>query len=335
MLNAHNTGCCCSSHHQRQGGGEIQEGPAAAETRLAQAFSHLGTVVAITSAATWDMHSAWALVTFSQADEMKHTLATESTTCAPFDAHEGLGSHGTFGDVARAHVTKIRGSIAAACVPPLVEILKMDVSVVDAEELQRATLCLAELFSIDPLAVGGALMSGNRAIAHYWQAPNNAYAAVWAKKQPLTAQDAMTIGCCNASVSAIFARGWQACTDVATNADTGQFLEAFLSSSGFFNATEEIIIRLSLLTLEILRDTTGLSVRCQAGLWITLPWAMSGRASVAMALIDAGLFDVASTAIQRSGSPVDWVSWKTQTGPLVGQICAIGSLNVGAAQRKY
>ena len=81
--------------------------------------------------------------------------------------------------------------------------------------------------------------------------------------------------------------------------------------------------RLSLLTLDLIREPQGASGYALGGAWFVLVVLMPGSDNVVAALFQAGLLETA-VEIMRQTEPVEWVSWRTTAG-----ITACAILNIG------
>eukprot|EP01046_Picozoa_sp_COSAG06_P025558 COSAG06_NODE_2156_length_7453_cov_4.416372_1_plen_392_part_00 len=229
-------------------------------------------------------------------------------------------------------------SAATECVGPLIEtVLAAPASVVDAAEFRRAHDVLGEL------AFGGRGAAQLRVCAEYfrdgrdtiaWAAPANAYAAVFAKDaSALTAEDALTVACTHTLVGVGHAVGMDASLELGgTN---GLEWAGRLDSNRTFGsaadpASEAFVERLCLLWLEVLRaeDPLGgggdLSEVMRIGVRFSHVWTMSsGRAKLAMKMIEAGILREAMSLLQQS-SPAEWVSWQTASGVEAGMVFNLG-----------
>ena len=78
--------------------------------------------------------------------------------------------------------------------------------------------------------------------------------------------------------------------------------------------------------LEICRDPLGASAEAVAGAWQLVVGSFVGRESVAAALLDAGVLEVAAAHLHES-SAVEWVNWRSPAGLVAGPIfCLTGGL---------
>ncbi len=126
------------------------EGEAAEdELKLAERLRTFGTVLAITLRNRQEAEEPpWALVTYAEAAESERALAgaaaelgAESVVVQRLDTQQA--GDGALREAIDEHARVI---VAASCVGPLIEsVLCKDVSEVDAEEFQRASLVLAKL----------------------------------------------------------------------------------------------------------------------------------------------------------------------------------------------
>ena len=71
--------------------------------------------------------------------------------------------------------------------------------------------------------------------------------------------------------------------------------------------------------LEICRDPQGAPAEAVAGAWQTVCGAFAGRESVAAALLEAGVLEVAVAHLHQS-SAVEWVNWRCGPGLQAGSI---------------
>jgi hypothetical protein len=185
---------------------------------------------------------------------------------------------------------------------------------------------LAELMMLDPLDVGAEVCRGGH-FALPW-GTGTAYTAVWAKDpSELSREDVMTVMHVETLQAIYWTRGFDA---VLTQAGVHAF--DWFGAYGKWNkltvqydaseeqangppASDAFIERLCLLALDVIRgskDTTD-HIQSDIGAWIILTWAASGRPSVAVTLIEAGVVEEAVATIKTS-SPNEWVSWRTKTG---------------------
>ena len=87
--------------------------------------------------------------------------------------------------------------------------------------------------------------------------------------------------------------------------------------------SDDFMIRLTELLLEIARDPQGVSDLVLAGLWHTMACSLSSRPAVTVSLIEAGMIEVAIATLQES-SPTEWVTWKTPIGARAAGLFALG-----------
>jgi hypothetical protein len=121
-----------------------------------------------------------------------------------------------------------------------------------------------------------------------------------------------------------FCAGQDAVLDVA-DIDFFDFLGQFMPHNKLQpgNASEDFLIRIALLFLDIARDPQETSAPVLCGLWQCISWACSGRPAVAVPLIEAGVIEIAIAMLQQS-SPADWISWKTPIGVRASGILSVG-----------
>ena len=90
--------------------------------------------------------------------------------------------------------------------------------------------------------------------------------------------------------------------------------------------TDDLPRAVALRCLEICRDPQGASEEAVAGAWFTVLCALLGRESVAAALVEAGVLEVAVAHLHQS-SAVEWVNWRCPAGLTASTIfCFAGSL---------
>lgn len=292
------------------------------EARLAEVFGQFGAVLAATRR-EGEGAGSWVLLTFGEAEEAQSAMAGAAESLGvsglevrALDTQEGMS------EAMRQHRARVSVSVAVAIVGPLVEtVFAADVSVVSAQEYQRACAVLLELSMLSPLELCAEFYR-NKRYAIAWTTPGNAYDRVF-KKDPaeLDRSDAMTVAC-DSVLSGT--RNFATCfDDVCEAAGMGplEFFEAFMPHCKLMpgNSSDEILIRLGKLSLEIARDPQGVSELLVAGMWQSITWMSAGRVAVVMPLIEAGVIDVAVASLQRH-SPTEWVTHKT---PIGIQACGI------------
>ena len=228
------------------------------------------------------------------------------------------------GEAMRKHRDRVAVSVAVSCVGPLTEtVLAADIAVVDAAEYRRACSVLAELTMLDPLRMCAEYMRRER-FATVWKSSGSALHAVF-RKDPaeLTREDALTVAEEFVMAAIVMARGFDDLTAVAGI----EFLDWFgvwpahpANNQG--GSSEAVLERVNLLLLELARDPQGASDLTLGGAWFALCMSLSGRAVLAVPLIEAGLLEAAVATLHRS-SPVEWVTWTTPTGIIGASIVCL------------
>lgn len=293
-------------------------------------FRRFGTVLAATIQLqdAEGTKSSRALLTFVEAAESQRALDGAAAlgvdglaASRAESAEEALGEAS-----AGAHRARVRVGIAVACVGPLMETaFAADVSVVDAAEYQHAQIVLGEMHALDPIAVAASAWHEVRCITLGFGSPGNAYQAVFQKTpSALTRDDALTVACSTISYAIYFSRGPDLIT--AAGAFTWDQTVGALMEHGKLSpsttASEEFLLRLSLLLLDLFRDPQGTAELALAGGGMALAFCMSGRVALAPPLIDAGLIKVIVATMRRS-SPMEWLSWKTTSAIVAGVLYAV------------
>jgi hypothetical protein len=204
-------------------------------------------------------------------------------------------------------------AVAVACVgPTMVAVYGADVAVVDAAELQRASLVLCELFALEPRR----LIAEYLRAAEVWDTPGNVVSAI-GRKDPadLTRDDAMCVACRWALYSCQYVRGNGACIDaVGGDYNTTTWMTDIVGSwiipAGPHAVSGAFLERLGVLLLDIFRNPQGASPLVLAGAAMATCLACGGRAEVSMTLLNAGMLEVMVEKLHEIGSPVDWASWR-------------------------
>ena len=86
--------------------------------------------------------------------------------------------------------------------------------------------------------------------------------------------------------------------------------------------TDDLNRAVALRCLEICRDPQGASAEAVACAWNTIVCAMAGRESVAAALLEADVLEVAVAHLHES-SAVEWINWRCAAGPTAGTIMGL------------
>ena len=157
------------------------------EAKLVERLGRFGTVLAVTLRREAG-RAPWALLTYADPSEAERALegaaapelGAESATVQRIDTQQALSSAGAMGEAMHEHRRRVEVRVATACVAPLVDaVLCADLSKVDVEEFQRASLLLGSLCWMD-LDVTAEFMRDGRYNAA-WRASGNAVNAVVAK----------------------------------------------------------------------------------------------------------------------------------------------------------
>ena len=217
---------------------------------------------------------------------------------------------------------------ALGCAGPLVEtVLNADVSVVDAAEFSRAATVLASLYAMDPAKVGVDYFRSLR-FDVIWGAPN--YVGVLDKEpSELSRQDALALAAAHACDAAFHAKGF----DAGTRRFVADFLPVLMDKCAWFTLTsrgaksDAWIESISRQLLDVVREPRAAARMTVAGAWLAIAWALSGRETLCVRLLEDGLLDVAVASLRRT-PPSAWQTWRTLDGVCATTIfCVAWNLN--------
>lgn len=254
-------------------------------------------------------------------------MATAAAQIAALDGDRGSrrGALGELSQLAEAATSGAeRGTIAVACVEPLISLLCADASRVDAVEAREACICLARLCLAAPREMCAELFE-SELVFGLWSSPGSAVASVLSKDPAeLCEQDVVLLGCSLLPSWSIGTVGFGRLIGEHDGNESG-LVTKFLATCPLFPIAAPSPARnerLAQLALEMCRNPSGLSALELAGVWYALHNAITLRPALSAVAIRAGVFDVGVAALRKS-RPEEWVSCCHATGVQAGAIMLI------------
>ena len=245
------------------------------------------------------------------------------------DTQQALSSAGAMGEAMHEHRRRVEVRVATACVAPLVDaVLCADLSKVDVEEYQRASLLLGSLCWMD-LDVTAEFMRDGRYTAA-WRASGNAVNAVVAKDPAeLTRDDAMTLICDNASTTVQWCQGFTNVCERAGLDIAGDWIAGWNTHHGLLptrTPSDEMNQRVAVMYLDVCRDQAA-SPEVVASAMLGQCWLVMARPAICITLVEAGLLDV-GMALLRQHSPVEWVNWRCGKMVMLSRFVALWTVSL-------
>jgi hypothetical protein len=198
-------------------------------------------------------------------------------------------------------------ALASATVAPLVALLGRPQDEIGASELQRSSLALGHLVSLDCATVGAELFRDGRWLTCYTSQGNALNHILSKPTAELTRADALVCAACESPICAAQAKGMDVVLHHAGLTGADYFGGIMMNPHSPVNGTDERNNRLSTLVVDALREQREqLAEGMVAGAWWMLAMLNLSRPATCLHQMEIGSVGLVVAELRRSPSS-DWV----------------------------